>query len=126
MKKVSLCITTLALAASAYAQKSGDPAKYARYISAEDAKKHLSILASDEYEGRETGKPGAEKAANYIANEFKKLGLQPPVNGSYFLNVPLEENKLIPTFSINGQPLGNAQDFYINGFYTDKNIDTKD
>src|ERR1700733_14151690 len=103
MKKVSLCITMLALAASAYAQKSGDPAKYAKYISAEDAKKHLSILASDEYEGRETGKPGADKAANYIANEFKKLGLQAPVNGSYFLDVPLVENVFkVNSFTLNG------------------------
>src|ERR1700761_8718049 len=103
MKKVSLCITTLALAASAYAQKNVDPAKYAKYISAEDAKKHLSILASDEYEGRETGKPGADKAANYIANEFKKLGLQAPVNGSYFLDVPLVENVFkVSSFTVDG------------------------
>src|ERR1700761_6969759 len=126
MKKLSLCIAAFAFGTCVYAQKNTNPEKYAKYINAEDARKHLSILASDEYEGRETGKPGATKAANYIAYEFKKLGLQPPVNGSYFLDVPLEENKLIPTFSINGQPLGNAQDFYINGFYTDKNIDTKD
>ena len=66
-------------------------------------KKHLSIIASDEFEGRETGKPGAEKAANYIADEFKKLGLQAPVNGSYFLNVPLTENSLkITHFTVNG------------------------
>ena len=84
MKKLSLCITALALAASAYAQKNTGPEKYAKLITAEDARKHLSILASDAFEGRETGKPGADKAANYIASEFKKLGLQAPVNGSYF------------------------------------------
>ncbi|HEY4196833.1 MAG TPA: peptidase, partial [Mucilaginibacter sp.] len=92
MKKLFLCIATLAFSAYAYAQKTTDPEKYAKYINAEDARKHLSILASDEFEGRETGKPGADKAANYIANEFKKLGLQPPVNGSYFFDVPLVEN----------------------------------
>ncbi len=86
-----------------YAQKNTDPEKYAKYINAEDARKHLSILASDEYEGRETGKPGADKAANYIANEFKKLGLQAPVNGSYFLDVPLVENVFkVSSFTLNG------------------------
>lgn len=111
MKKLSLCIAWCAVAGFAYAQNNGDPQKYAKYITAEDARRHLSILASDEYEGRETGKPGAEKAANYIANEFKKLGLQPPVNGSYFLNVPLTENSTKIAFSVNGQDLVNGKDF---------------
>ncbi|WP_289029912.1 M28 family peptidase, partial [uncultured Algoriphagus sp.] len=38
-------------------------------------KKHLYTLASDEMEGRATGTPGIEKAAQYIENEFKKNGL---------------------------------------------------
>lgn len=38
-------------------------------------KKHLYTLASDEMEGRATGSPGIEKAAQYIENEFKKIGL---------------------------------------------------
>src|ERR1700744_6646663 len=111
MKKLSLCIAAFAFSASVYAQKNVDPAKYAKYINAEDARKHLSILASDEYEGRETGKPGADKAAKYIANEFKKLGLQPPVNGSYFLDIPLVENVFKISFSLNGQDILNGKDF---------------
>jgi hypothetical protein len=111
MKKLSLCITAFALSTCVYAQKNNDPEKYAKYINAEDARKHLSILASDAYEGRETGKPGATKAANYIANEFKKLGLQPPVNGSYFLDIPLVENTLKVTFKANGVSFENGQDF---------------
>jgi hypothetical protein len=122
MKKLSLCIATLAVAVGAYAQKNTDPEKYANYINAEDARKHLSILASDEYEGRETGKPGAEKAANYIANEFKKLGLQAPVNGSYFLDVPLVENTSKISFSLNGQSMENGQDFFTRSGFTDKSI----
>lgn len=48
-----------------------DPAvKYANTISAETLKKHLSILASPEFEGRETGQPGNVKAAAYIAKQF--------------------------------------------------------
>src|SRR5260221_13674463 len=99
MKKLTLCIATFALVAGVYAQKNTKPEKYAKLITAEDAKKHLSILASDEFEGRETGKPGADKAANYIAGEFKKLGLKPAVNGSYFFDVPLVENSVKITFS---------------------------
>jgi Zn-dependent M28 family amino/carboxypeptidase len=116
MKKLSLCIVALSFAACVSAQKNTDPEKFAKFINAEDARKHLSILASDEYEGRETGKPGADKAANYIANEFKKLGLQAPVNGSYFLDIPLVENVLkVSSFSINGAPLAAEKDFFATG-----------
>jgi hypothetical protein len=112
MKKLSLCVAALAISIGASAQKNADPQKYAKYINAEDARKHLSILASDEFEGRETGKPGAEKAANYLAAAFKKLGLQPPVDGSYFLNVPLVENVTQISFTLNGQEITNGKDFF--------------
>jgi hypothetical protein len=112
MKKLFLCTAVLALSAGAYAQKNtGNPRAYAKYISAENARKHLSILASDAFEGRETGKPGADKAAKYIAAEFKKLGLRAPVKGSYFLEVPLTENSTKIAFSVNGQDLTNGKDF---------------
>ena len=38
-------------------------------------KKHLYTLAADNMEGRKSGTPGIEKAAVYIENEFKKIGL---------------------------------------------------
>jgi Zn-dependent M28 family amino/carboxypeptidase len=40
-----------------------------------NVRKHLYALASDEMEGRETGTPGIEKAAVYIENELKRIGL---------------------------------------------------
>lgn len=59
--------------------------KIAETIKAEDLRAHLSVLASDEYEGRETGTKGNEKAAAYIANHFESLGL-PAMgeNGTYY------------------------------------------
>lgn len=50
--------------------------KYAATITQEDLRKHLSIIASDDMEGRETTKPGQYKAARYLASEFEKLGLK--------------------------------------------------
>ncbi len=38
-------------------------------------RKHLYTLASDEMEGRRAGTPGIEKAARYIEDEFKRIGL---------------------------------------------------
>ncbi len=37
---------------------------------------HLYTLASDEMQGRATGTPGIEKAAQYIEGEFEKIGLK--------------------------------------------------
>jgi Zn-dependent M28 family amino/carboxypeptidase len=126
MRKTYLIIAALAIGTYASAQKTADPTKYAGLITADDAKKHLSILASDDFEGRETGKPGADKAANYIAGEFKKLGLQAPVNGSYFLEVPLVENSTRITLSVNGQDAANGVDFFTRSNVGDKAINASE
>lgn len=49
--------------------------KSAFFIDSLTVKKHLYTLASDQMEGRKTGTPGIEKAATYIENEFKTIGL---------------------------------------------------
>jgi aminopeptidase YwaD len=45
---------------------------------------HIKFLASPDMRGRETGSPELEKAAQYIANQFRNDGLQ-PVNGKSYL-----------------------------------------
>jgi hypothetical protein len=45
------------------------------FIDSVMVKKHLYRLASDEMEGRKSGTSGIEKAAKYIENEFKRIGL---------------------------------------------------
>jgi hypothetical protein len=43
---------------------------------------HVQFLAGDNLEGRGTGTPGFEKAANYMAEQFRAAGLEPAgVNG---------------------------------------------
>jgi len=49
--------------------------KYAKKITAHELKKHLTELASDKYEGRETGEKGQQLAANYLAEYYKSLSL---------------------------------------------------
>ncbi len=80
----SLLLGTLLLPVSVFAQdiKTEESAKYAKTILQEDLKKHLTIIASDEMEGRNTGSAGQKRAAEYIANHFKKIGLTPPVKTS--------------------------------------------
>src|ERR1043165_751626 len=40
-------------------------------------KKHISALASDAFEGRETGTHGEQLASDYILAQFKSIGLKP-------------------------------------------------
>jgi hypothetical protein len=50
----------------------------------ENIGKHIKYLASDKMKGRGTGSKENEKAAQYVAKTFRKLGLQPKgVNGYY-------------------------------------------
>ena len=56
-----------------------------------DVRRHVDFLASDSLMGRNTPSPYLDKAADYIANEFKSYRLQ-PINGSYFQ--PFAVNKI--------------------------------
>jgi aminopeptidase YwaD len=57
-------------------------------ITAEEIKDHITFLASDDLGGRFTGTPEQDKAAEYIADEFKTYGLEPLINGSYYQDFP--------------------------------------
>ena len=52
---------------------------------------HIQVLSSDEFQGRRPFTAGEEKTTNYLAGEFKKLGLKPGPDGNYFQAVPLVE-----------------------------------
>lgn len=87
-----------------------DPFPYAETITESELKEHLYIYASDEFEGRDTGKPGQKKAVEYLKAEYIKMGIPAAKpDGDYFQDVPLSINKL-PTGSItiNGKE-------YVNG-----------
>ncbi len=58
--------------------------KYAASITAEDLETHLTYLASDELEGRDTGEKGQKLAAEYLSEFYKTLGLEGPVEGSFY------------------------------------------
>jgi Zn-dependent M28 family amino/carboxypeptidase len=65
---------------------------------------HIKVLASDEYQGRKPFTVGEQKATTYLADEFKKLGLKPGPDGTYFQKVPLVEitGTPAPTMQISG------------------------
>lgn len=88
--------------------------KFSASINKANAYKHLSVLASDEYEGRETGKKGAWMAADYIKNYFKSIGLKGPVKGDYFQPIDMVTYQLNqPVFTIGGQAKVYNYDFVV-------------
>lgn len=56
-------------------EKIDSAAALAGTITPVELEAHLTFLASDELEGRETGTPGNHKAAEYIAGQFQSFGL---------------------------------------------------
>lgn len=62
--------------------------KPVEHITAEDILADVEVLSADSMEGRASGTPGAARAADYIANRFKQIGLE-PFGDSYLLPVEL-------------------------------------
>ena len=82
-------------------------------ITAQAIKTHLDVIASDEYEGRETGTEGQRKAANYIANHFKSSGIPPLEDGTYFQKVILTKQSWDNiSLSVNGHSYKHLFDYY--------------
>ncbi|MES2430424.1 MAG: M28 family peptidase [Bacteroidota bacterium] len=107
-----------------YAQ-TDNAAKYAATITKDDLKKHLTVIAGDEFEGRETGTEGQRKASIYIQDQFKALGLKAPkaLNGYEQFFPLLKDSMTSSLLSIGGQSLEYGTDYYTSvSFNNIKNI----
>ncbi|GIU78117.1 MAG: hypothetical protein KatS3mg005_1355 [Bryobacteraceae bacterium] len=85
MKRFVLPVLPALLAAlAAPAALAPEEARLASAISADLLKAHVSFLASDALEGRDTPSRGLDAAAEYLASQFRRLGLKPGAGDSYF------------------------------------------
>jgi len=110
--------TSLALALSFGAMAQDQNAiKFSAPVNKDRAYQHLSILASDEYEGRETGTKGGWMAAEYIKKQFQSFGLVGPVKGGkdpYLQAVGISAKKLSGvSLKVGSQTKENFKDYYI-------------
>jgi len=134
MKKISiLLLLTTIISCNIIRQEtkieisSLDVAKhYYNFITKEDLYKNLSVLASDEYEGRETTTKGQKMAAEYIKNHFKNLNISPGNKGEYFqsFNVNVTDFTRV-TFVLNKDTLSIIDDFYMIGGTKDTSLSNK-
>jgi hypothetical protein len=66
-------------------------------ISANSLRGHLSFIASDLLEGRGTPSRGLDLAAEYIAAQFRRTGLEPAGNDSYYQTAELVDVEPVKT-----------------------------
>jgi len=79
-------------------------------ISPQSLRGHLSFIASDLLEGRKHAIAGLDIAAEYIAAQFRRTGLEPAGDDAYFQTanwVYAERDKSAFTMSI--EPMGKSQ-----------------
>jgi len=92
MKKIYVLMVALALAFSAQSQKID------KLIKEKEVRRIETILSADDMQGRRTFTPGIEKAAAFIADEFKATGLQTMNNsGSYLQSFAMVRTKFLGT-----------------------------
>jgi hypothetical protein len=87
MRKILIALLVVFVGLPSLAQDKNSQ-KYGNQITKESLYGHLSVLAHDSLEGRDTGAPGQKKAAAYIAKHFESYGLKPIVptkNGMSYL-----------------------------------------
>ncbi|HSS18789.1 MAG TPA: M28 family peptidase [Pyrinomonadaceae bacterium] len=97
---IALFLSTALLSSSAFAQQGTKTApvpakssatltptetKAAGRIKLETIRDTTASLSSPQFEGRGTGQPGADRAAQYIAEQFAKIGLKPAGENGTFL-----------------------------------------
>jgi Zn-dependent M28 family amino/carboxypeptidase len=114
MRKTFLYLLLLS-STTGFAQKVGKPDAYAKTITANDLKRHLYIVAGPEMQGRDAASEGERKAAQYIENEFKRIGLEPSANGTYRQPFNLYQDSLAgASLEVNGQPFELNKDFTLS------------
>lgn len=113
MKITLLLPFALLLSAASLAQPNSKKAtKYAQTITPADLKKHLTIVAGAEMEGRETATPAEYKAAAYIIGQMTQIGLQPGNKGQWLQPYPVYRDSLTAaSLEVNGKTFQLFKDF---------------
>lgn len=89
-------------------------------ITAEQLKRDLDFLASDELLGRNTPSPGFDKAADYVVSRLTKAGLKPLGDeGTFYQRYEMHDSQIdaaAASFEIGGKRLVLGSDFAVRSF----------
>ena len=116
MKKL-IWVFALVFTFTGFAQSTKKLEKIASGITADDLKDKLTIIAGAPMEGRETATPGQKKAAAFIENYFKELGLEPGTKDGYQMTFSVYQDSVTSSsFSINGTDYKLNTDYALSSF----------
>jgi Zn-dependent M28 family amino/carboxypeptidase len=94
--------------------KQKDPVGDVSLFNTDSLAKNISVLSSDEFQGRKPFTVGEDKTINYLKNQFAALGVEPGNGNSYFQEVPMVNIATEPDSIMKVQaPKGN---YNLNGF----------
>jgi len=100
MKRVVLALVCAAWPAMAVAQTVDEAVNS---ISQEDMYRHIEVMAHDSMLGRDTPSPELDLTAEYVAAEFRRIGLKPGAeDGNYIQHYPLTEMRRTLAVEISG------------------------
>lgn len=97
MRKVIVIVLSSVLFLSCSGKKSTtkripnevESSDYFKYISTESLEENLTVIASDEMEGRDTGSEGQKKAGRFMVDFYKKKGIPFPKGATdYYQHIP--------------------------------------
>lgn len=114
MMKIAL-LPALLISCCTYSQPKTAATKFAATITAAELKKKLTIIAGPAMEGRETATPGQKKAAAYIEDYYKKIGLLPGAgNGYQQVYEVLQDTLLSSALTVNNNVLAPTKDYVVS------------
>jgi hypothetical protein len=98
------------LAAAVVAAQTPSAQQIASQLTATDLKADVSFLASDALQGRGTPSAGLDIAAEFIASQFRRAGLEPAGDDGYFQTAPFvrltpDRQRLQLTLEIGGKAI---------------------
>ncbi len=131
MRKITLLLSLYPILA--FSQQYDSAAfYYSRFIEADTMSTYLNILASDEFEGRESGQRGQKLAAKYISKQFRINNVNPYKDSSYFQQFTLESNGEAVFYQdsnilVNNKEFISEKDYYLlQGVKMEQQITYKD
>ena len=119
--------TTAAVAARrSTATLTASERKAAERVKVKTIREITTTLSSPEFEGRGTGQPGGDKAAQYLADRFAKLGLKPAgENGTYLQAIKFRSTQVLAetTVKVGDATLKHGEDYVILPPYSLDQVD---
>ena len=94
-------------------------------VSIQEVQRIESVLASNDMRGRRAGTPDIDKAAVFIADEFKKAGLQPLKANTFLQDFVMIRPKVVNVKAEIDKTEINPKDIIVNTFEKEIKIDEK-